>query len=159
MISNHLLTFQTDNQVYGLPLNVVKEVLHSAQLISPHTRPHFLCGFLDLGDHIVTVINLRSLWNLPECSVSLYTPLIVLNNKIALQVDKIKEVFAVPQGTIQPVLENHTLNNCIDATCIVSSQTIHRINIDQLLLFEEHTRLTDLKQQTEFRLSQLRNLT
>ncbi len=155
-IPQHLLIFETDKQLYGLPLNTVREVVHMTELIRPPERPQFLQGFLNMGGQLIAVVDLRTLWNMPTQDSSLYTPLIMLaGQQYAFQVDRIDNVVTTPQEAYQSVEENHILNNCIEATCHLSEKTIYLLNVDQILLSEEELRLADLKQKTEKRLHQL----
>ena len=109
-----------------------------------------------MSGQLIAVVDLRILWNLPTQEQTLYTPLVVLAGQhCAFKVDRIDNVVTISQDVYQTLHKNQTLNNCVEATCRISNNTVYVLNVDQILLVEEQTRLTDLQQKMEKRLRQL----
>ena len=71
------LTFQVGNQWYGLAVDDVVEVLHMMMLTDvPLTTPDVL-GLMTVRDLVVTVIDLRIRFGVPDPQYRLDTPIIV----------------------------------------------------------------------------------
>ncbi|MCH7989084.1 MAG: chemotaxis protein CheW, partial [Planctomycetes bacterium] len=63
---NQYVSFWVDNQLLGVPVNAVQEVLNPQTIArTPHARPE-IAGLLNLRGQIVTAINLRKRMGLPD---------------------------------------------------------------------------------------------
>src|SRR5687768_5370192 len=87
-----LMVFHLAGQAYGIRLSEVQEIVPLGLLSQPPGLPSMLAGFLNLGGTAIPVVRLDRLFDLPELTPGLYTPLIVLRNpdyRVALIVERV----------------------------------------------------------------------
>ena len=107
---NQYVSFWVDNQLLGVPVNAVQEVLNPQTIArTPHARPE-ISGLLNLRGQIVTAINLRKRMGLPDREGEQKSMNVVLQHKdesFSILVDEVGDVINVPSETMEPV--PHTL--------------------------------------------------
>lgn len=108
---NQYVSFLVDNQLLGVPVNAVQEVLNPQTIArTPHARPE-ISGLLNLRGQIVTAINLRKRMGLPDLEGEQNSMNVVLQHKdesFSILVDEVGDVINVPAETMEPV--PHTLD-------------------------------------------------
>ena len=107
---NQYVSFWVDNQLLGVPVNAVQEVLNPQTIArTPHARPE-ISGLLNLRGQIVTAVNLRKRLGLPDLEGEHNSMNVVLRHNdesFSLLVDEVGDVINVPAETMEPV--PHTL--------------------------------------------------
>jgi purine-binding chemotaxis protein CheW len=109
------VVFRVAEQMYGLPIEAVREIVPLAQLTRPPSLPSLVAGFLNLGGTAVAVVRLSQLFELPAQPPGLYTPLVVLQSggvPKALLVDEVLRVAAIAEPEIVPIAEAFCFNDC-----------------------------------------------
>ena len=117
MQTTNYLKCSVGTQWYGIPVNYVIEVLQIVALDKlPGTTPHVL-GLLTLRNQVMPVLDLRRIFNMPDVSLSLDTPLIAIqfeSEYLAFAVDSVDDVISIDEAILQPVDDNpyvhHTAN-------------------------------------------------
>jgi len=109
--TNQFVSFWVDNQLLGVPVTVVQEVLNP-QIIAPTpmSRPE-ISGLLNLRGQIVTAVNLRKRLGLPELEEGKESMNVVvrhLGESFSLLVDEVGDVINVAADSMEPV--PHTLD-------------------------------------------------
>jgi len=108
---NQYVSFWVDNQLLGVQVNAVQEVLNPQKIaLTPHARPE-ISGLLNLRGQIVTAVNLRKRLGLPELDSEQESMNVVLRHageSFSLLVDEVGDVINVPSETMEPV--PHTLD-------------------------------------------------
>ncbi len=98
-----LVIFQIDNQKFALPLSVVESAIQIVEIRALPKSPKYICGIINLHGDIVSVINMRSLFGLPEKEVELSDKLIIVSIsglKVALWVNLVNEVIEINERDI-----------------------------------------------------------
>ena len=107
---NQYVSFWVDDQLLGVPVNAVQEVLNPQTIaLTPHARPE-IAGLLNLRGQVVTAVNLRKRMGLPDLEEKQNSMNVVLRHKdesFSLLVDEVGDVINVPAETMEPV--PHTL--------------------------------------------------
>lgn len=151
-----LLVFHLAGQFAALRFESVERIAPMAHLARPPTLPSPLEGILLLGGRPVPVLRLDRLLKLPEQSLSLYSMLIVLkgisDGPIALLVDRVSEVLAVPASALIPAGEANSFNACVEAVVAVRGQTIHLLSPTRILLEKERAALSEFQAMAQQRL-------
>jgi purine-binding chemotaxis protein CheW len=157
MAERQLVVFSLAEDLYGLDLPDVREILPTAELSSPPGMPELLAGFLNLGGLAVPVLRLGRLFQMPAREVGLYEHLILLraNRPLALLVDRVDEVLTCSEDAMRPVGDTNSFNSCARSQLTHKDRTIHVLALDRLLLKEEEARLTVLRDQEQERLRAL----
>jgi purine-binding chemotaxis protein CheW len=126
------------------------------QLARPPALPLPLEGILNLGGRSVPVLRLDRLLQLPEQLLGLYSMLIVLKGipggRIALLVDRVSEVLAVPASALLPVGDDHSFNGCVEAVTSVRGEMINLLSPTRILLTKERQILSEFQAMAQERL-------
>ncbi len=73
------LIFKLDNHNYGLPLEFVSRVIRAVEIIPVPNETPLIRGVINLHGEMVSVIDLRALFNLPLRNIQLSDRLILLS--------------------------------------------------------------------------------
>lgn len=100
-----LCTFFLDDQMFGVDVQCVQEVIRYQEMTDIPLAPNAVCGLINLRGQIVTAINLRKrlgLPNLPEGKLPMNV--IVRGNEgaVSLLVDQIGDVQEVDEEHFEP---------------------------------------------------------
>lgn len=109
--ANQYVSFWLDEQLLGVPVNVVQEVLNPQKIAkTPLARPE-IAGLLNLRGQIVTAVNLRERMGLRALAGDRESMNVVVrhnNESFSLLVDEVGDVININGETLQPV--PHTLD-------------------------------------------------
>ncbi|MFC0407696.1 chemotaxis protein CheW [Roseomonas elaeocarpi] len=160
----------------------VRELLPLPRLSQPPGMPRFVAGFFDLGGAAQAVLRLGPLLEpddaapgadgpdgnarrgeLPAGSprneaaelyrhILLTVPAAGAPNGLALLVDRVLDVRAVPATALRPVPEGDSLNGCVVAVVEDGATLTHLLSAERLLLARERRTLLALEQDAQRRL-------
>lgn len=98
------LTFKLLDETYGINVMQIKEVLRYSEIAPVPGAQSYVLGIVNLRGNVVTVIDTRVRFSLPECSITDDTRIIIIEHdgeQIGMLVDAVKEVFYLYQGEIE----------------------------------------------------------
>jgi purine-binding chemotaxis protein CheW len=91
-----LLTFEVAHQVYGLPVTDVVRIIEMVTITPLANLPRALQGVINVRGKIVSVLDLRRRFGLPEQPYHLHTPIILVDlqrqQMMGLVVDRVLDV-------------------------------------------------------------------
>jgi purine-binding chemotaxis protein CheW len=93
-----LVIFQINKQQFALPLNVVERAIQIVDIQSLPNAPKYVCGIINMHGEIVSVINMRRLFDMPQKELELSDKLLIVSTskiKMALWVDEIHNVIEI----------------------------------------------------------------
>ena len=99
------LTFKLIDETYGINVMHIREVLRYSEIAPVPGAPSYVMGIVNLRGNVVTVVDSRVRFGLPESVISDDTRIIIVeyeNEQVGLLVDAVKEVFYLYQGEIEP---------------------------------------------------------
>jgi len=108
------LTFQLDNQEYGLPIVEVQEIKGWTRMTPVPNSPSHMLGVLNLRGTIIPVIDLRARFGLPQKNHDEFTVIMVVSmgERLAgLVVDSVSDVVNAPDDAVR---DNPEANSNID---------------------------------------------
>ena len=112
-------------------MDLLKEVLKDTTISQVPCTPDFIKGIMNLRGDFITVIDLKIFLGMEQTDTEEKKPIIIVESDelpMALQIDKINELFEVPDEVIPKNSEN---NVSID---IIHKEKVHTIlNIDKML--------------------------
>lgn len=94
-IATQLCTFYLDNQMFGIDVQTVQEVIRYQQMTDIPLAPDAVCGLINLRGQIVTAIDLRKrlgLPNRPEGQLPMNVVVRSDDGAVSLLVDQIGDV-------------------------------------------------------------------
>nr|WP_286241058.1 chemotaxis protein CheW [Neptuniibacter halophilus] len=97
-------TFKVDNELYGVDVIQVKEVLRYSEITPVPGADYFILGIINLRGNVVTVIDTRQMFGLSRHEPDDDTRIIVVEYNeqevVGLVVDSVDEVINLPQQDI-----------------------------------------------------------
>ncbi len=125
------ISFMLNNNHYGIKLKYIKEVLKDTSISHVPCTPDFVKGIMNLRGDFITVINLKEFLNMEPDKDVQKKPIIIVENEdlvLALLIDKINELFEIPDEVIPKNSENNVSYD------IIYNDKVHTIlNIDRML--------------------------
>jgi purine-binding chemotaxis protein CheW len=100
-----LVSFQLDKELYGIEITKVREIILITEITRIPQTPHYVKGLINLRSTVIPVIDLRSLFGLPEGAMTDESRIMVLQAKgktIGIVVDAVSEVLRVKRDQIAP---------------------------------------------------------
>lgn len=102
--SQMYVTMRIDQQLFGIPVKNVRDVLREQRITPIPLSPKEVAGSLNLRGRIVTVINLRQRLGLTRAESSSGNMFVVVENKnelYSLMVDSVGEVITVESSSVE----------------------------------------------------------
>ncbi len=103
------LTFRLGDEVFGLDVGKVREILDMTTITKIPRTPEFLRGVINLRGNVVPVVDMRLKFGLPTVEKTVDTCIVVtevtLENEttvLGALVDSVQEVFELEPGQIEP---------------------------------------------------------
>ena len=103
------LTFRLGEEVFGLDVGKVREILDMTTITKIPRTPEFLRGVINLRGNVVPVVDMRLKFGLPTVENTVDTCIVVtevtLENEttvLGALVDSVQEVFELEPGQIEP---------------------------------------------------------
>lgn len=109
---NQYVSFYVDDQLLGVPVNGVQEVLNPQVIARTPKARSEIAGLLNLRGQIVTAVNLRKRLGLPELNDGRESMNVVIRQNMesfSLLVDEVGDVINVSGDKLEPV--PHTLDS------------------------------------------------
>ncbi len=140
------LTFDLDDEVYGLNILKVKEIIGIMDITPVPQAPSYVKGVLNLRGKIIPVIDLRLKFGFQERAYDERTCVIVveLGNAagkllIGIIVDSVSEVTNIPETDIEstPELGAKQSTEYIEGMAKLKGKVVILLNIAQVLSFAE----------------------
>ena len=107
--SNQLVTFQLGEELYGINIMDVKEIVRVQQVRSIPNAPNYVEGIFHLRSEIIPIINLHKRFHLKRIDLSeedeLLSGFIILNidgMKLGVIIDKVSRVVTIEKEEVQP---------------------------------------------------------
>ncbi|QEP43768.1 purine-binding chemotaxis protein CheW [Ectothiorhodospiraceae bacterium BW-2] len=126
--TRQLVSFMVDNQEYAFDIEDVEEIVRVPESISrvPHAEPHVL-GLINLRESLLPLVNLRTLFAMPESELDEHHRILVLSlrrsgqrESVGIVVDQVREVLRITpevQDKVPSMLRQGEKLNEIAAVC------------------------------------------
>ncbi|MCD8477683.1 MAG: chemotaxis protein CheW [Sulfurospirillum sp.] len=96
--SNRFLTFYLEDEVYGVHISDVKEIIAMMKTTPVPKTPKFIQGVMNLRGNIIPVVDMRLKFDMPSIPPHMYTAIVIIKldeKQIGFIVDKVEEVINV----------------------------------------------------------------
>jgi purine-binding chemotaxis protein CheW len=101
--TNRFLTFYLDEEIYGVDIFDVKEIIAMMKTTPVPKTPLFIKGVMNLRGNIIPVVDMRIKFDMPEVEPQMYTAIVIItieNKNIGFIVDKVEEVVNVEEDNM-----------------------------------------------------------
>ncbi|WP_115719173.1 chemotaxis protein CheW [Gallaecimonas mangrovi] len=98
------VTFQLDNETYGINVMQVQEVLRYSEIAPVPGAPDYVLGIINLRGNVVTVIDTRARFGLASSEVSDQSRIVIIEAEkevIGILVDAVAEVVYLKRSEIE----------------------------------------------------------
>lgn len=141
-MSNQILVFNINNELYGIDILKVQEILNFIQPTSIPNCPDYLKGIINLRGTIILVIDLRARFHFDSPMDPNNCVIVVVaigNKKYGLVVDSVSDVLTINEENIQEDIDIHSGidNRYIMGLVKANEQMIILVNIDKVFLKNE----------------------
>ena len=141
-MSNQILVFNINNELYGIDILKVQEILNFIQPTPIPNCPDYLKGIINLRGTIILVIDLRARFHFDSPMDPNNCVIVVVaigNKKYGLVVDSVSDVLTINEENIQEDIDIHSGidNRYIMGLVKANEQMIILENIDRVVLKNE----------------------
>ncbi len=137
------VTFFLENEKYGIQVMQVQEVLRISDIAPVPGAPNYVMGIINLRGNVVTVIDSRKRFCLPEKESDDSTRIVIIETEneqvVGILVDSVAEVVDLHTSEIEsaPNLGNDDSSRFIQGVCNKEDELLILVNVERLLTDEE----------------------
>ena len=136
------VTFQLENETYGINVMQVQEVLRYTEIAPVPGAPDYVLGIINLRGNVVTVIDTRSRFGLPAGDVSENSRIVIIEAEkqvIGIMVDSVAEVVYLRSSEIDaaPGVGTEESAKFIQGVSNRDGQLLILVDLNKLLSDEE----------------------
>ncbi|RDL43633.1 chemotaxis protein CheW [Marinomonas piezotolerans] len=143
------VTFRLENEIYGVNVMQVKEVLRYSEIAPVPGAPSFVLGIIHLRGTVVTVIDTCQKFDLSSGEVTDSTRIMILEvggHIIGILVDAVSEVVYLRQSEIEisPNVGNDEASKFIQGVCHKNDTLLILVDLDKMLSEDEWSEIGSL---------------
>lgn len=136
------VTFQLENETYGVDVMVVKEVLKFQDIAPVPGAPGYVMGIINIRGTVISVINTRCRFGLPDREQDDNTRIVIIEigqHIIGIVVDSVAEVVYLKRSEIEtpPQVNKDDSARFIQGVCHRDNQLLILVELDKLLTEDE----------------------
>ena len=136
------VTFELDNEIYGISVSEVREVLRYSDIAPVPGAPGFVIGIINLRGNVVTVIDTRSRFGLMPKEVNDDTRIIIIDiedQEVGILVDSVAEVVDLDVNAIEaaPNVGSEETSRYIKGVTSMDGTLLILVDVNKLLTDEE----------------------
>jgi len=143
------VTFRLAEEVYGINVMQVQEVLRVSEIAPVPGAPHYVLGIINLRGNVVTVIDTRIRLGLPTTEVTDSTRIVIIETArhvVGILVDCVAEVVDVATSEVEsaPNVGSDDSANYIQGVASRENELLILVDLNKLLTDEEWDELAGL---------------
>lgn len=140
------VTFRLDNEIYGINVMQVQEVLRVTEIAPVPGAPHYVLGIINLRGNVVTVIDTRERLGLEAKEVDESTRIVIIEADkmvVGILVDAVAEVVDLRTSEIEsaPSVGNDESSKYIQGVASRDGELLILVDLNKLLNDEEWAEL------------------
>ena len=140
-----LLSFSLNGVDYGIPLKDVESIEGRINCVNVPTAPKYIKGIIRLHGNIVPVLSLAARFGLQELPIENMIVANVDGMKIALEVEKVREIVDVENSRVLPMpMLMNSVQNCFNDVASCQKELIVMLDVKSLVSIEEQQQLRKL---------------
>lgn len=143
------VTFRLEGEKYGIKVMQVQEVLRMTEIAPVPGAPHYVLGIINLRGNVVTVIDTRRRFGLPDVENDDETRIVIVeanNNVVGILVDSVTEVVDLKISEIEtaPNVGNDESSKYIQGVSSRDDELLILVDVNKLLSDEEWQEVASL---------------
>lgn len=133
-----LVVFELANEVYGINIGTVREIIRMQTVTYVPDSPDFVEGVINLRGRVIPVVDLRKRFGLPVTEATNESRVLVVDisgDDIGVIVDAVTEVQRISEDSIEPTTTLVTTENSyyIEGIAKVDDQLLILLDLDRAL--------------------------
>ena len=133
-----LVVFELANEVYGINIGTVREIIRMQTVTYVPDSPDFVEGVINLRGRVIPVVDLRKRFSLPVTEATNESRVLVVDisgDDIGVIVDAVTEVQRISEDSIEPTTTLVTTENSyyIEGIAKVDDQLLILLDLDRAL--------------------------
>ncbi|MCA1805512.1 MAG: chemotaxis protein CheW [Xanthomonadaceae bacterium] len=141
------VTFRLDEEIYGINVMQVQEVLRVSEIAPVPGAPEYVLGIINLRGNVVTVIDTRERLGLSSKEVDDSTRIVIIEadkQVVGILVDSVAEVVDLPMSEVEsaPNVGNDESSRYIQGVASHDDQLLILVDLNKLLTDEEWAELS-----------------
>ena len=144
----HIVGFRVGREVFGVPINLVHEIVRVPEITSVPDSPGCVQGVINLRGKIVSVVDLRRRFGETEIKANKKNRILVTEvggKLVGLIVDSASEVLKIPEDEIElPPVFDQGESNYVTGVGKLNGRLIILIDLNKILQKGELRRLGEL---------------
>jgi len=143
------VTFRLADEIYGINVMQVQEVLRVSEIAPVPGAPHYVLGIINLRGNVVTVIDTRIRLGLATSEVTDSTRIVIIEGSkhvVGILVDCVAEVVDLTMSDVEsaPSVGNDESAKYIQGVASRDGELLILVDLNKLLTDEEWDELADL---------------
>ncbi|AVJ55393.1 chemotaxis protein CheW [Idiomarina sp. OT37-5b] len=143
------VTFQLDQETYGINVMQVQEVLRYSEIAPVPGAPNYVLGIINLRGNVVTVIDTRLRFGLPQTEVTDSTRVVIIESEkqvIGILVDSVAEVVYLKKSEIDtaPNVGTDESSRFIQGVSNRDDELLILVDLDKMLTDDEWDEISRL---------------
>ena len=143
------VTFQLENETYGINVMQVQEVLRYTEIAPVPGAPDYVLGIINLRGNVVTVIDTRQRFGLMNADITDNTRIVIIEadkQVVGILVDSVAEVVYLRQSEIEtaPNVGNEESAKFIQGVCNKNNELLILVELDKMMSEEEWSDLENI---------------
>ena len=141
------VTFRLDDEVYGINVMLVQEVLRITDIAPVPGAPNYVVGIINLRGNVVTVIDTRMRFGLPPKELDDATRIVIIETEhqtVGIIVDSVSEVVDIYSNEIEtaPNVGNDETARYIEGVVSRGDELLILVDLNKLLTDDEWAEMT-----------------
>lgn len=143
-----LVVFELANEVYGVAISRVQEIIRMTTITRLPRAPEFVEGVINLRGKVIPVVDLKKRFGLQEGERTKASRIVVVDvgdHTIGMVVDAVSEVLRVPSGAVEPPSPVVTTieSDYIRGIAKLEGRLIILLDLDKVLSWDEKRKLRE----------------
>ena len=141
IVYNQWATFKVNNELYGIDVIKVKEVLRYSEMTPVPGSESYIQGIINLRGNVVTVIDTRELFALDARAADDDTRIIVVEYNeqevVGLVVDSVDEVINLPTGELErapSVSSDESTRRFVQGVCYYNGLLVIMLDLGKIMV-------------------------
>lgn len=131
-------TFRLADELYGVNVMQIREVLRYTEITPVPGAPYYVLGIINLRGNVVTVIDTRSRFGLPQGTVDDNSRIVIVEvdqQVIGMLVDSVAEVTYLRESEIEvtPNVGNEETSKFISGVCNKNNELLILIELERMI--------------------------
>lgn len=141
-VATQFVTFRLEDEVYGINVMQVQEVLRVSEIAPVPGAPHYVLGIINLRGNVVTVVDTRTRFGLPQVEVDDDSRIVIIEadkQVVGILVDSVAEVVELRRSEIDsaPSVGNEESSRYIQGVASKGDTLLIVVDLNKLLTNEE----------------------